>query len=90
MVKIEIENAILTIAVDRPDKCGTAIWTGQATELADWLQYQIGTFGHVVGDNPCPIDAISALKMSGKKYRVVAGQEILDLPLMPLPDGAVS
>lgn len=90
MIKIEIENAVLFLDSDKPNKCGAAKWAGDSTELAEWLPNQFGMFGHYVGDYPCPADAIHALIISGKKYRVTEGQEILDLPIEPLPEGVIS
>lgn len=90
MIKIEIENAVLSIDSDKPDRYGAAVWSGESKELAEWLPAQYGMFGHYVGDNPCPSDAIHALIVAKKKYKVLEGQEILDLPMPPLPEGAIS
>ena len=90
MIIIQIENAALSIDSKKPDEYGLAVWTGDSAELAVWLPRQYGMFGHRVGDNPAPMDAIAALITSGKKYRVVEGQETLDLPITELPEGAVS
>jgi hypothetical protein len=89
MIKIEIDNAVLLIDSDKPDKYGTAIWAGDYQALAKWLPNQYGMFGHHVGDNPAPMDVIHALIMAKKKYQVVEGKEILDIPITPLPDGAI-
>jgi hypothetical protein len=90
MIKIEIENAVLSINSDKPDKHGAATWAGDYQDLAQWLPNQFGMFGHYVGDSPCPCDAIHALIVGKKKYRVTEGQEILDLPIKPLPEGVIS
>jgi hypothetical protein len=89
MVKIEIDNAILSIDSTRPDQHGVATWDGDSANLSKWMPYQIGMFGHIVGDNPSPIDAIACLNTAGKKYRVIEGKEILDLPEPKLPKGAI-
>jgi hypothetical protein len=90
VIRIEIDDAVLFIDSDKPDKCGAVEWAGDSTELAQWLPNQFGMFGHYVGDNPCPRDAIHALIVGKKKYRVTEGQEILDLPIKPLPEGVIS
>lgn len=89
MIKIEIGTAVLSIDSDSPGRRGIAVWAGDDQELAAWLPGRYGMFGHRVGDNPAPMDAIAALKTAGKKYEVLEGQEILDLPISPLPEGAV-
>lgn len=90
MIIIQIENATLSIDSKKPDEYGLAVWTGDSAELAEWLPRQYGMFGHRVGDDPAPMDAIAALVMSRKKFQIVKGQEILDLPITELPEGAVS
>lgn len=89
MITIQIENATLSIDSNKPEKHGTVVWLGDSAELAQWLPRQYGMFGHRVGDNPAPMDAIAAMIASGKKYKVVEGQEILDLPVPELPKGAI-
>lgn len=90
MIKIQIEGAELSIDSDKPDKCGTATWTGESQELAAWLPNQFGMFGHYVGDNPCPCDVIHALIVAKKEYQILEGQDILDLPARELPPGRIS
>jgi hypothetical protein len=89
MIRIEIENAVLSIDSDKPDRHGAAVWAGESQELAEWLPNQYGMFGHYVGDYPCPSDAIHALIVGKKKYKVLEGQEILDMPIKPLPEGSI-
>jgi hypothetical protein len=36
------------------------------------------------------MDVIHALIVSKKEYQVLEGQEILDLPIEPLPEGVIS
>ena len=91
MIRIEIEDAVLFLDSNHPDKCVVAKWAGDSTELAAWLPSQFGMFGHYVGDNPCPSDVIHALIVAGKKYRVTEGQEILDMPQEPgVAEGVLS
>jgi hypothetical protein len=90
MVKLEIDNAVLSIDSTRPDRHGVAKWTGDFASLSEWLPYQVGMFGHIVSDMPTPMDAIAALNAAGKKYQVIEGQEILDLPMPELPEGVMS
>jgi hypothetical protein len=90
MIRIEIDDAILSLNSAHPNEGSPPYWSGDSTELAKWLPGQFGMFGHYVGDYPCPSDTIHALIISGKKYRVTEGQEILDLPIEPLPEGVVS
>jgi hypothetical protein len=90
VIRIEIDDAVLFIDSDKPDKHGAAIWGGDYQDLAQWLPNQFGMFGHYVGDSPCPSDAIHALIVGKKKYQVTEGQEILDLPIEPLPEGVIS
>ena len=86
----DLDHPILSIDSTEPDRHGVASWTGESTEISQWLPKQFGMFGHYVGDYPCPADAIHALIISGKKYQVLEGQDILDLPIEPLPEGVVS
>lgn len=90
MIIITIGNVMLSIDSKKPDEHGVAAWAGDSAKLAAWLPSQYGMFGHRVGDNPAPMDVIAALIASKKEFRVVRGQEILDLPIAPLPEGAIS
>ncbi len=90
MIKIRIDNAELELSTDRPDIGTTPKWSGDYAELAKWLPGRYGMFGHRVGNYPYAMDVIHALIVSGKKYEVLEGQEILDLPIEPLPEGVVS
>jgi hypothetical protein len=90
VIRIEIENAVLSIDSDKSDRHGAAVWAGDSIELAKWLPSRYGMFGHKVGDYPCPSDVIHALIVGKKKYKVLEGQEILDMPISELPEGAVS
>jgi hypothetical protein len=89
MIQIKIDDAILTLDVTRPDKRGTAIWTGNYAEIAAWLPRRYGMRGHKVGENPRPRDVIHALIVGRKQYEVIEGKEILELPSKPLPEGAI-
>jgi hypothetical protein len=83
----------VTIAIDSdsPDRYGKATWTGKdAALLSDWLTDQYGMYGHTVGENPNPLDAVAALTgATWLEWEIVEGKEILDLPRQQLPDGAV-
>ena len=89
MVRVKVDGVLLSIDSNRPDTHGIATWS-EDTPLSAWLPLQYGMFGHRVGDNPTPMDAIAALKSASKEYQVIEGQEILDLPISELPEGAVS
>jgi hypothetical protein len=89
MIQIKIDDAILTLDVDRPDKRGVPIWTGDYAEIAAWLPNQYGLRGHKVGENPRPRDVIHALIAGKKRYEIIEGKEILDLPEPKLPKGAI-
>jgi hypothetical protein len=90
MIRIEIDDAILSLNSDHPEEGSPPYWSGDSTELAKWLPSRYGMFGHYVGDYPCPSDVIHALIVGKKKYKVLEGQEILDLPMSELPEGAIS
>jgi hypothetical protein len=90
MIKIEIDDAILSLDVDRPNIRSTPIWSGDSIELAKWLPGRYGMFGHRVGNFPYAADVIHALIVGKKKYKVLEGQDILDLPIPELSEGAIS
>jgi hypothetical protein len=89
LIKIKIENAVLSLDVEHPDKRGVAIWTGDYAEIAAWLPNQYGLRGHKVGENPSPRGVIHALIAGKKQHEIIEGKEILDLPEPKLPKGAI-
>jgi hypothetical protein len=90
VIRIKIDDAELELNTDRPDVGTTPKWSGDCAELALWLPGRYGLFGHRVGNFPYPMDVIHALIVSKKEYQVTEGQEILDLPIEPLPEGVIS
>jgi hypothetical protein len=84
-------DVTITIDSDHPDRHGQATWTGKdAALLSDWLPRQYGMYGHGVGENPNPLDAVSALTgATWLEWEIVEGKEILDMPREELPSGAV-
>jgi hypothetical protein len=90
MIRIEIDDAVLSLKSAHPEEGSPPYWSGDSTELAKWLPSRYGMFGHYVGDYPAPMDVVHALIVAKKEYQVLEGQEILDLPIAPLPEGVIS
>jgi hypothetical protein len=90
VIKIQIDDAILSLDVDLPDVRAAPIWSGDSTELAKWLPRQYGLFGHRVGNFPRAMDVIHALIVSGKEYQIIEGQDVDNYPTPELPPGAIS
>lgn len=82
----------ITIDADLPYERGDTKFEGeQSASIADWLSDQYGMYGHRVGDDASPIDLVAALTAATWiEWEIISGEEILDLPVPPLPPGAIS
>jgi hypothetical protein len=83
-------DAVISIDSDSPDRAGNATWSGKdAALLSDWITNQYGMYGHQVGENPNPLDAVAALTgATWLEWEIVEGKEILEMPRQKLPPGA--
>jgi hypothetical protein len=82
----------VTITVDstQPYKSGKTTYEGaDKASISDWLPDQCGMRGKSVGDNAKPIDvAVALTKATWLEWKIISGQEILDIPAPPSRPGA--
>ncbi len=83
----------VTITVDSslPYKSGKTTYDGADKALiSDWLPDQYGMRGKPVGDNAKPINVFAALTgATWLEWKIISGQEILDIPAPPSRPGAI-
>jgi hypothetical protein len=83
-----------TISIDstKPYQGGKTKYEGKDKSLmAEWLPDQYGMRGKRVGDKASPANVFAALKSaSWLQWKIISGQEILDIPDSNLPPGAIA
>lgn len=84
----------VTISIDStlPYKSGKTIYTGADKALMiEWMPDQYGMRGKRIGDSASPADLYHALKSATwLEWKIISGQEILDIPDNSLPPGAIA
>jgi hypothetical protein len=85
-------DIMISVNSDRPYKSGATTYEGSDKALlSEWLPDQYGMYGKRVGDDAKPIDLVAALTAATwLEWEIISGKEILDLPVPPLPPGAIS
>ncbi len=82
----------VTIAVrsEQPYKSGKITYDGaDKTSISNWLPDQCGMRGKLIGDDASPTDVAAALtKATWLEWKIISGQEILDIPAPPSRPGA--
>jgi hypothetical protein len=87
------KQVTVSISIDtkKPDAAGTTIFRGEGSEiLRSWLAIQSGLYGKFLSDRPTPVSLNGVLaRTSWITHRVVLGSNVLKLPLLPTPAGAL-
>jgi hypothetical protein len=86
MFKIQVEDSIVSIDVAAPDEAGKI----ECSDLA-LMATLSNTFGlhTTLGESASPEALEAAVKKLGLKYEIIEGADILDMPIQPMPDGAI-
>jgi hypothetical protein len=84
----------VTISIDsnQPYKAGKTTYEGDDKALMrEWMPDQYGMRGKRVGDNASPADLHHALMAAAwLEWKIISGQEILDIAEQSLPPGAIA
>ena len=85
-VKTSFPDAMISINVKAPDEAGKIRCSDR--QLMTLLS---NTFGlhTILGSSGSPEALVAALHNKEIEYEILEGAEILDLPRVPLPDGAI-
>ena len=84
-------DIVISIDSDAPARGGVTTYEGDDAHLVDqYLQWQYGLYGKMLGEEPSPSDMIHTLTgLTWLKWEILEGKEILDLPVPELPPGAM-
>lgn len=85
-------DVTITIDSTQPYQAGKTTYEGEDKALVrEWMPDQYGMRGKRVGDNASPADLHHALMAATwLEWKVISGQEILDIPDSDLPPGAIA
>lgn len=93
MFRVKTNFGEVSIDSDSPDKSAPIVVTGGipalANHLQDMLSKSVGFHGRLLGQECSPLDLHAVLVITGLKFQILEGEEILAMPQTPIPDGAV-